>query len=303
MHEAGQFVTVAVEVGAGERLLRSYSLSSGPHTGGCRISVKREPGGRVSGHLHGALNVGDVVELAPPNGRFVLGDLGDRAVVLISAGIGVTPVLAMLETLAARPCDRELWWIHGARDGSEHAFADEARAHLAGLSNAHSHVRYSRPAHGDLPGRDFDAAGRLSAADVLALGVPRDAEFRLCGPATFVAEISAGLIAGGVAEQRLKSESFGGRRRPAAAGDGPAVCFERSGITASWNAGFASLLDLAEANAVAAPSGCRVGSCHGCAASILSGTVRHDPEPPQPPARGSALLCCALPVGDVVLDA
>ena len=331
-HEAGQFVTVAVEVGAGERLLRSYSLSSTPRADGCRISVKREPGGRVSGHLHGALQVGDVVELTPPDGRFVLGDLGDRAVVLISAGIGVTPVLAMLETLAQHPAERELWWIHGARDGSEHAFADEVRAHLARMSKAHSHVRYSRPAPGDRAGRDYDAGGRLSAADIHALGVPRDSEFRLCGPTAFVAEISAGLIASGVAEQRIRSESFGGPRQPAAAaigrpvgggaraavggeaapgcavhaaraGHGPAVCFERSGVTTCWDASFASLLDLAEANAVAAPSGCRIGSCHGCAASILSGTVRHDPEPLLPPARGSALLCCAQPVGDVVIDA
>ena len=313
-HEPGQFISLRLDVG-GARQVRSYSLSSSPRTGGYRISVKREPGGVVSEHLHRAVSVGDTLELTAPSGRFVLD--GDEApIALISAGIGVTPVLAMLEALADARSPREVWWIHGARNGHEHAFADEARAHVARLARARSHVRYSRPDARDVLGRDYDAPGRLTGADVFALGVPARAEFRLCGPARFVADLTADLIEHGAARERIHSESFGGApvapapapsaapRTPVpAAGAGPAVAFSRSGVTTAWDGAFASLLDLAEASAVPAASGCRIGACHGCRTAVLSGTVRHDPEPLEQPPPGSALLCCAVPDGDVVLDA
>ena len=312
-HEPGQFVSLRLDV-AGAPVVRSYSLSSSPRTGGYRISVKREPGGVVSEHLHSAVAVGDTLELSAPNGRFVLGGAGGP-VVLISAGIGVTPVLAMLEALADARSEREVWWIHGARNGDEHAFRGEARAHVARLARGRSHVRYSRPGARDVLGRDYDAPGRLTGADILALGVPAAADFRLCGPSRFVADLTADLVEHGAARERIHSESFGGAPAVApatpagappsapAAGDGPAVAFSRSGVTTAWDGAFASLLDLAEARAVPAASGCRVGACHGCRTGVLSGSVRHDPEPLEQPPPGSALLCCAVPDGDVVLDA
>ncbi len=308
--EPGQFVTLRVDLPGGERRLRSYSLSGSAQPAGYRISVKREPGGRVSEHMHGAVAVGDVLELTGPSGRFVLGD-GTEPVVLISAGIGVTPVLAMLEACAERRSDREVWWIHGARNGAEHPFRSEVRGHVARLARGRSHVRYSRPLARDVLGRDYDAAGRLTAEAVMALGVPTDARFCLCGPSGFVSELTADLIARGVAPGSIRSESFGGppparpagARTPVAAGDGPSVAFSRSGVTAAWDATCTSLLDLAEASAVPAASACRIGSCHSCVAGVISGSVRHDPEPLDPPPPGSALLCCAVPEGDVVLDA
>ena len=298
-HEPGQFVPVRVQ-----SEVRSYSLSS---ASSFRISVKRE--GRVSTHLHTAIQVGDVLELAAPAGRFVLGPPSDDPLVLISAGIGVTPLLAMLESLARRRAERTVWWIHSARSGSEHAFRSEARAHLAYLADGHSHVRYTRPEPRDRLGCDHDAEGRLTAADLLALGIPTVAQFRLCGPTQFVADLAEELVARGVDPSRIQSESFGGspvvRRVPAAAPatGGPAVEFSRSGISAVYRAQHASLLDVAEANGVPVASGCRIGACHGCRAGVVAGTVRHEPEPAEPPPAGSALLCCAVPEGDVVLDA
>jgi ferredoxin-NADP reductase len=308
-HEPGQFVTLRVALPDGERQLRSYSLSSSPGTGRYRISVKREPRGKVSGHLHAAIAVGDAVELTGPNGRFVLGEGSARAVVLISAGIGVTPVLAMLQALAEQDSLREVWWIHGARNGDEHAFRGEAQSHLARLRHGRSHVRYSQPHPRDRLGRDYDSAGRLTGEDIIALGVPTDAEFRLCGPSRFVSEFTAALVERGAAQERIHNESFGGPPpeakaiTPSPAGNGPAVAFSRSGVTTAWNPSFASLLDLAEANAVPVSSGCRIGACHACRASLVAGSVRHAPEPLEPPPPGSALLCCAVPDGDVVLEA
>ncbi len=310
-HAPGQFVPLRVAVAGKEKLVRSYSLSCAPRPASVRISVKHEPGGAVSAHLHSAVSVGDVVELGDPTGRFVLGD-GERPVALISAGIGVTPVLAMLESLAAQHSRRGVWWIHGARDGADHAFRAEARGLVARLERGRSHVRYSRPQARDRVGVDYDEAGRLSGDAILALGVALDADLRLCGPTRFVADVTAQLVAGGVARGSIQSESFGGAPAPPAAAPfaaaaaaspgGDAVAFSRSGVTTTWDPSFACLLDLAEASAVPARSGCRIGACHGCQTAIVSGRVRHEPAPLQPPAAGSALLCCAVPDGDIVLD-
>jgi ferredoxin-NADP reductase len=305
VHQPGQFVAVRVQ-GA----VRSYSLSSAPRETGCRISVKREPGGRVSEHLHSAVEVGDILELGAPAGGFVIGEPSRTPLVLISAGIGVTPLLAMLDSLAKERSARPVWWVHSARNGAEHAFRSEAQAHLAYLADGHRHVRYTRPEPRDRLGFDYDAAGRLTGADVLALGITVDAEFRLCGPTGFVADLTAELAACGADPQRIRSESFGGPAAPApasapeaAAATGPAVRFSRSGVTAVFGSHHNSLLEVAEANAVRVASSCRVGACHGCRADVVAGEVRHDPEPLDPPPAGSALLCCAVPEGDVVLDA
>jgi ferredoxin-NADP reductase len=311
---AGEFVMVRADVPDAGRTLRSYSLSRTPDSDRLRISVKREPDGVMSRHLHESLDVGATVEIAGPNGAFVLGDERERPVALISAGIGATPVLAMLHAVAQHDPHREVWWFHGARNGREHPFRGEVRALLSRLERPRSHVRYSQPRVFDVRGRDFDAEGRLSGDCVLELGVPLDAEFRLCGPNAFVDGIVQALCAAGVDRARIQSESFGGApaaRSPAAvaagaasegSADRPAVVFARSNVAASWDGEHASLLELAEANAVPAASGCRMGSCHGCRATILDGTVGHDPEPLEPPPPGCALLCCAHPAGDVVLD-
>ncbi len=160
----GQYLTVRIQRDTDERsLLRNYSLSGPPDAGYYRIAVKREPGGAASSYLHTQLTVGDQLDIAAPRGTFIL-DQANAPVLLISAGIGATPVLAMLHALATEHAEREIWWLHGARNGREHCFAAEARTLLAALPNAHGHVYYSRPDPSDLEGRDFDSAGRLTAA-------------------------------------------------------------------------------------------------------------------------------------------
>ena len=200
--EPGQSIPVRI---AG--LSRSYSLSAAD---GHRISVKRD--GAVSGVLHAALREGGTLEVGEPQGRFTLDRDPVRPVVLLSAGIGATPVLAMLHALAAERSAREVWWIHGARNGREHAFAGEVRALLARLPNARSHIAYSRPEPGDT---GHDEAGRIEPATLERLEVPLDAAFHLCGSTDFVRDLQEALRSRGATH--LRSEAFGGRALPRAA--------------------------------------------------------------------------------------
>src|SRR3954452_5968197 len=189
----GQLLTLRLKLEEGQRsVLRNYSMSGPPDSGYYRISVKREHDGAASGYLHTRLAVGDQLDIAAPRGTFIL-DRTDAPVLLISAGIGATPVLAMLQALAQERSDREVWWLHGARSSRDHSFAAEARALLASLANVRTHVYYSHPGADDRQGHDFDTAGRLTASVLAELDPPRDAEAYLCGPGRFMDEISAGL--------------------------------------------------------------------------------------------------------------
>ena len=205
----GQFVVLRLRPEAdAPQVLRSYSLSGLPDAGRYRISIKEEPHGIVSTFVSTQLRTGDVLDVSAPRGAFIL-QRGDLPVVLLSAGVGVTPVMAMLHSLAAQASPRLVWWIHGARSGLDHPFAQEARDLLAKLPHARSYVAYSRPDATDRPGIDFDAAGRLTVTGLEKLGVPREADFYVCGPGAFLEEFTAGLSAWGVARDRIHTEIFG----------------------------------------------------------------------------------------------
>ncbi len=314
----GQYLTLRVQPDDQQRsVLRNYSLSGPPGAGYYRITVKRERGGAASGYLHTRLAVGDQLEIAAPRGTFIL-DQTHAPVLLISAGIGATPVLAMLQALAQEHSDREIWWLHGARNGREHPFAAEARALLASLPNARTHVYYSRPGPTDVQGRDYDKAGRLTAPLLTELQPPGDAEAYLCGPTPFMDEISAGLAALGFDASRIHTEPFGPAPgltpgiavTPARAphppagqpGDGPTIAFARSDLTIPWTHDYGTLLELAEACDVPVRWSCRTGVCQTCETTLIAGDVDYSPDPVEPPADGSVLICCSQPRDDVVLD-
>ena len=314
----GQYLTIRVHPDTEQRsVLRNYSLSGPPDAGYYRITVKREQGGAASGYLHTRLAVGDQLDIAAPRGTFIL-DRTDAPVLLISAGIGATPVLAMLHALATEHAEREVWWLHGARCSRDHAFAAETRTLLASLPDVRTHVYYSRPDPNDLEGRDFDRAGRLTAALLAALEPPPDAEAYLCGPTPFMEDISAGLAAIGLDASHIHTEPFGPApgltpgiaatptRTPHAPagepGNGPTIEFARSDLAVPWSSDYASLLELAEACDVPVRWSCRTGVCHNCETTLIAGNVDYEPEPVEPPADGSALICCSQPRNGVVLD-
>jgi ferredoxin-NADP reductase/MOSC domain-containing protein YiiM/ferredoxin len=314
----GQYLTVRVQPDAHERsLLRNYSLSGPPDAGYYRITVKREHDGAASGYLHTRLAVGDRLDIGAPRGTFIL-DQTDAPVLLVSAGIGATPVLAMLQALAKQHSDRAVWWLHGARSSRDQSFRAEAKGLLAALPNESAHVYYSRPGPNDVEGRDYDEPGRLTASVLAELDPPRDAQAYLCGPTPFMDEISAGLAAMGIDASRIHTEPFGPAagltpgiaptpaRTPHAPagepGNGPTIEFARSNLAIPWSSDYASLLELAEACDVPVRWSCRTGVCHTCETTLIAGDLEYSPDPVESPADGSALICCSQPRDDVVLD-
>lgn len=317
----GQFVVIRMRPPPdGAPLLRSYSLSSAPGQAHYRISVKLEPHGAASGYLHTRVHVGDLLEVSAPRGSFTLGTLGhhERPVVLLSAGVGATPVLAMLHALAQESSPPEVWWLYGARDSTEHPFAKESRDLLRAIPASRAFVVYSRPGPQDQQARDYDASGHIGVALLDQLAVPSDADFYLCGPASFLHDLTAAVLARGAPPQRVHTEVFGpgasktpgvlgARVRPphppaGTPGPGPTVSFARSGLTVRWDPARRSLLELAEACDVPVRWACRTGVCHSCETGLISGKVTYRPEPLDPPAEGNALTCCSQPAGDVDLD-
>ena len=317
----GQSITLRLDPAAGQpAVLRNYSLSNPPGAGDYRIGVKREPNERGSGYLHERVAVGDVLDVAAPRGTFFLSDGdgdGDGPVILLSAGIGITPVLSMLHALAEARSAREVWWVHGARNGSEHAFAAEGVALLNRLPGSRCHVFYSRPAESDRVGSDYTASGRPSVDAIRSLTLPRDADAYLCGPAGFMTALTAGLQEYGLEPARIHTETFGATAAltPGIAasstpphlpsgpsGPGPDIGFARSGLTVPWGPQYLSLLEFAEACDVPTRWSCRTGVCHNCETGLLSGSVRYDPEPLESPAQGNVLICCATPLEGLVLD-
>jgi ferredoxin-NADP reductase/MOSC domain-containing protein YiiM len=314
----GQFLTLRLHPDpAGQPLLRSYSLSGPPGARDYRISVKREEHGAASQFLHTRVKTGDLLEVAAPRGTFILRP--DQApVLLISAGVGATPVLAMLYALAAARSSLDIWWLHSARRLADEPFAAESRDLLAALPNAHRHICFSSPDPGDIQGRDYDTAGRLAAPVLAALDLPRDADAYLCGPTAFMADVSADLAVGGIQAARIRTEVFGAgpaqtpgiapvaARRPhpppGQPGSGPLVAFARSELNARWDPGYASLLEFAEACDVPVRWSCRTGVCHTCETALMSGSVTYSPDPVDAPADGSVLICCSQPRDDLVLD-
>ncbi|UWE10316.1 MOSC and FAD-binding oxidoreductase domain-containing protein [Actinacidiphila bryophytorum] len=315
----GQFLTVKVQpAGDAPPLIRSYSLSGEPGAATYRISVKVEPHGAASNELHAHIRVGDRLQAAAPRGTFCLAE-GDNPVVLLSAGIGVTPVLAMLHALTRDRSTRQVWWLHGARNSAEHPFARESRELVAALPHGRATVFYSSPAPTDRLGVDYEQASRLSADRIPALGLPTDADAYLCGPTGFMDSVTAALVDSGLDAARVHTEMFGAgasltpgikgdKAAPAPhqptgpAGTGPTVSFARSGLTVPWNDAQDSLLELAEACDVPVQWSCRTGVCHTCELALMSGSVEYSPDPVEPPADGNILICCSKPADGIVLD-
>jgi ferredoxin-NADP reductase/MOSC domain-containing protein YiiM len=302
----GQYLTVKIPDAGEPAPLRSYSLSGDPAAGYYRISVKREDHGLVSRWLHAHLRAGSVIEAAVPRGDFYLAE-GSGAVVLLSAGIGATPVLAMLHALSAAGSGRDIWWLHTTRSPETLAFATEVAALIESLPHARQQVFYT------------ETQGRLSQESITELRLPTDAAVYLCGPTQFMADMRDYLAHAGVGPAGIHSELFGalpalnpgvveiGERKPphppaGTPGTGPSITFARSNLTVNWSSEYRTILDFAEACDVPTRFSCRSGVCHVCVTGVVAGTIAYVQQPLEPPAGDSVLICSAAPETDLLLD-
>jgi ferredoxin-NADP reductase/MOSC domain-containing protein YiiM len=317
LFQAGQFVVLRLIIDPGKApVLRSYSLSDLPASDHLRISVKSELKGIGSSFLCDRAREGDVLDVSAPRGSFTL-RAGQSPVVLLSAGVGATPVMSMLHALASEKSQREIWWIYAARNRVEHPFAEESRSLLKQLSRGRGYIVYSRPAATDQVGTDFDAPGHIDAALLKRIGVSERSDFYLCGPSSFLQNMRDGLQTWGVPADNVHTEIFGALESitPGMAqvahtphqpqgppGSGPPVSFARSGITVTWDSKFTSLLELAEACDVPVRWSCRTGVCHTCMTGLIAGSITYNPEPLERPAPGNVLVCCSQPNAGVTLD-
>jgi ferredoxin-NADP reductase/MOSC domain-containing protein YiiM len=314
---AGQFVVLRLIVDPKKPpVFRSYSLSDQPTADHLRISVKRESNGIGSSFLDDRTQQGDILDISGPRGSFILRP-GDNPVVLLSAGVGATPVMSILHALAAEKSQREIWWIYGARNSMEHPFAQESRSLLRQLARGTGFVVYSRPSTTDKLGLDFDASGHVDVALLERIGVSLNSDFYLCGPTSFLEGMQDGLKNWGALAGNVYTEIFGAlesitpgmarvghtpHQPEGPAGSGPSVSFARSGMTTAWNPKYESLLELAEACDVPVRWSCRTGVCHTCMTGLIGGSTGYSPEPLERPAPGNVLVCCAQPDANIILD-
>ena len=324
----GQFLPIRVNIpGQDAHVIRTYTLSDASGKGYYRLSIKREPAlddfvapGLVSNFFHDTIQVGSVIEAMAPRGRFVLDTSNERPVVLLSAGVGITPMIAMLNDLSHRVLccgeKRDVWFIHGARNSREQAFRGYLKEFSSAYPHIHTRIRYSDPAPGDAIGVTHDSEGRVDIELIKEILPFDDYEFYLCGPPPFMKSIYEGLIGLNVSAERIHYEFFGPAtvmapnqqtsiNKSLHQGKKISVSFLRSGIEAEWNTSTGTLLELAEQHGIEAPYSCRSGACGTCSVKVITGAVEYFDPPIAIPEPDCALICSAKPgsnCDEIVLD-
>jgi uncharacterized protein len=308
----GQFLTIQVQIPGQQRpAIRTYTLSDAPNEGYFRLSVKRElrPGqtaGLMSNWLHDHFKAGDRLLAKAPTGEFYLELKGDRPVVLISAGVGITPMICMLNALTASRAKRPVFFLHGARNRPEHAFASHVRSLAATRENLRIHFAYSQPSDGDRLGADYDSHGRIGIQTVQALVLNPYGEFFLCGPTAFMKELYEDLVQWGVEIERIHFEFFGpsiaiGGNENVPTIEKPQIQFYPDSDPITWD-GRSTLLEMALSNGLRPKYGCRSGVCGTCVCKLLRGKISYLQAPTASAPKGTVLLCSARPESDVTVD-
>ena len=320
-HKAGQFLPLELDVPECDKpLKRTYTISNAPNGAYYRLSIKRElaagpdlPPGLSSNYFHDHVKAGSTIRALAPRGQFTLATSSVRSVVLLSAGVGITPMLSMLEQLAKESgscgCSRQIWFIHGARSSKEHAFADEIRALARDWPCLHTHIAYSTPTADDIEGVHYDSQGRIDIALLKRLLPFDDYDFYLCGPPTFMQSLYQGLKQLNISDQRMHYEFFGpgatllqdtpgtriglvGELENQAAVN---VHFAKSDRQILWEPAKGTLLDLAEDHGLRPAYSCRSGICGTCATRVIAGDVAYLEPPLAELEAGDALICCSYP--------
>jgi ferredoxin-NADP reductase len=323
-YKPGQYLTFQLNVpGQGKPVVRCYSLSDSSKPSHYRVTVKRCPPAEGGTHPPGIgsaffcdkVKVGDILDVKAPNGHFHLNMEQERPVVLISGGVGVTPMVAMANALIEAKSNREIWFFHGARNSGDHMF----KSYMGGLAAENKGVRvhtfYSKPLATDVKGRDYHHEGRVTVSKFKELLPSNNYEYFLCGPGSFMESITEDLRLWGVPDEWVHFEAFGPSSVKRAAkpeakvavtfppSGGLEVSFARSGKKVMWQGGGRSLLELAEEASIKIDAGCRAGNCGSCVVAIKSGSVEYIGAHGADVEVGSCLACICRPATPLVVDA
>ena len=325
--QPGQFLTFQLDLplasGSTAPVIRCYSLSDAPDQKRYRVSIKRAlppagsavPAGRASNFFHDQIDVGRVLQVRAPAGHFYL-DPSAAPVVLIAGGVGITPMLSMLNACLSQQPGREVWLFYGVRSDSDVVMKPHLEAMAATHSNFQLRLCFSSPLAADMADRDYQHHGRIDV-DLLRRQLPlKPYHFYICGPTAMLQSLVPALEDWGVPDARIHYEAFGPasiQRRKSAAQGLPAVpvepgatalniSFARSCKQAPWQSTAGTLLEFAEAQGIAVESGCRAGGCGTCQTTILAGEVRYRQTPDFDPKPGTCLLCVCTPKTPVTLD-
>ncbi len=323
-YQPGQYLTFELSIpGQKNKTVRCYSLSDcyREQDGHYRVTIKKAPpppgkddvpGGLASSFFHDQVQEGDLLDVKAPAGIFMLDTHSDTPVVLLAGGVGITPVLSMLNAIVDSGLRRETWFFYGVRNGDEHIMREHLDRIRFRCDHVHIHVCYSQPGDDDKMDRDYDHSGFVSVALLKEWLPSNEYEFYLCGPPPMMNMLTKDLQAWSVPSDRIRFEAFGPAsvktaKKSADKDDvGPAsarISFAKSGKVAQWTPDGGSLLDLAEANGVEISSGCRAGSCGTCKVAVRKGKVTYADPPAADCEPGSCLACVAQPLGDITLDA
>ncbi|MBI1375251.1 MAG: 2Fe-2S iron-sulfur cluster binding domain-containing protein [Phycisphaera sp.] len=315
----GQFLTFQLNIPEQSRpVVRCYSLSDAPRADHYRVTIKRvppprnnpdAPPGVASNFFHDQINEGDLVDCKAPGGQFHIDMASNTPVVLIGGGVGLTPVLSMLNAIDEAGTDREVWFFYGVRHKLEHAMRTHLREIAQRRPNVHLHVCYSNPEREDKQGKDYEHACRVSV-DLFRKVLPSsNYEYYMCGPPPMMEQLVKDLEEWGVPANKIHLEKFGpasgrqGKKEIKPTSGGPQIVFKKSGVTVGWSAEANNVWEFADANGVRIDCGCLEGNCGTCATAILKGEVEYNKKPEFEVEAGSCLTCCCKPKGDLELDA
>jgi hypothetical protein len=321
----GQFLTFRLAIGdavTGESktIVRCYSLSDAPRTDCYRVSIKRFPAppdppdlpaGVSSGFFHDHVHEGDRLMVKAPSGHFHLIEDQPLPIVLVGGGIGITPMLSIVNTLLERGSQRQIWLYYGVRNGGEHVMKNHLQTFADRHANFHLHVCYSAPGDDDVEGTDFQHRGRVDLPLLRSTLKLARYQFYVCGPKPMMESLVPALEEWGVDSADIHYESFGPAtlvkhekpQQTLSAAPTVSINFSRSGKSVTWDPAADSLLEFAEAHAIDVDSGCRAGSCGSCQTALTAGEVDYSQQPDADIEPRHCLLCIATPRCDLVLEA
>jgi len=318
----GQHLTFRLTIpGMAKPIIRCYSLSDIPHNEQCyRVTIKKipppvdppdVPAGLISTYFHEQVQEGEILDVKAPSGKFFLDLERETPLVLIAGGVGITPILSMLNTLIIQRSNREIWFFYGVINGANHIMKDHLKQISQEFDNVHLNVCYSRPSHDDILGDDYHHEGHVKADLFKRLLPSNNYEFYICGPPPMMASLTKDLQDWGVPEKKIFFEAFGSATVKKVSlppllstpSSGMEIVFSKSGKRFPWDQGSGSLLEFAESNGISMDFGCRAGNCGTCLTAMKSGEVSYVTEAGTVPENGSCLTCICIPISSVILDA